>query len=79
MRWFFTILYGVSGILFLCFVAWVTTRMFHFDTANYWVGRVMTWDLYAIAVVMAYCAFVGVWHLWERLTGRMEPSDAQQK
>jgi hypothetical protein len=37
-----------------------------------WVGRVMIWDLYAIAVVMSYVAFVGGWHIWERLTGRME-------
>jgi len=74
MRWFFTILYGVSGILFASFTAWVITRMAHMEAANYWIGRVMIWDLYAIGVVVAYCAFVGGWHLWERLTGRMEPT-----
>jgi len=77
MRWFFAILYGVSAILFASFVAWVITRMMHLDTANYWVGRIMIWDLYAIGVVLAYCAFVGGFHLWERLTGRMEPQQAQ--
>ena len=42
------------------------------ETANYWTGRVIVWDLYVLAVVMAYVAFVGAWHTWERLTGRME-------
>ena len=46
------------------------------DTANYIIGRIMVYDLYAIAVFVSYVAFVGAWHLWEKLTGRMEPSDA---
>jgi hypothetical protein len=72
MRWFFTLFGTVVAVLFLSFVAWITTRVLHWDGANVWVGRVMIWDLYAIAVVMSYVAFVGSWHLWERLTGRME-------
>jgi hypothetical protein len=76
MRWFFTIFGTVVGVLFLGFVAWITTRVLHLDGANMWVGRVMVWDLYAIGVVMSYVAFVGTWHLWERLTGRMELGEA---
>lgn len=74
MRWFFTILYTVSGVLFLAFVAWVITRVMHLERANYVVGRILIYDLYAVGVVLAYSAFVGGWHLWERLTGRMEPT-----
>lgn len=77
MRWFFGALYGVSAILFLSFVGWVVTRVFHLDAANYVIGRIMIYDLYAIGVVLAYCAFVGGWHLWERLTGRMEPTSTK--
>jgi hypothetical protein len=76
MRWFFTLFGSVVAILFLCFVAWIGTRVMHWDGANVWVGRVMIWDLYAIAVVLSYVAFVGGWHLWERLTGRMELGEA---
>jgi uncharacterized membrane protein len=73
MRWFFVTLYGVAGVLFLAFAGWVITRMMHLDAANYWMGRVIVWDLYAVGVVVSYVAFVGGWHLWEKLTGRMEP------
>ena len=72
MRWFFTTFYTVTAILFLSFVAWIVTRMMHADHANYIVGKIMIYDLCAIAVVMSYAAFVGAWHIWERLTGRME-------
>ncbi len=72
MRWFFGSLYGVAGVLFVAFVAWVATRVAHLDTANYWIGRIIVWDLYAVGVIVAYVAFVGSWHLWEKLTGRME-------
>lgn len=74
MRWFFAILYGVSAVLFLGFVGWVITRVLHLDQANYVIGQIIIYDLYAIGVVLAYCAFVGGWHLWEKLTGRMEPA-----
>ena len=40
--------------------------------ANYVVGKIMIYDLCAIGVIMCYVAFVGAWHTWERLTGRME-------
>jgi hypothetical protein len=73
MRWFFGTLYAVSAVLFLGFVGWVMTRMFHWDQANYWMGRIIVWDLYAVGVLVSYVAFVGGWHLWEKLTGRMEP------
>jgi hypothetical protein len=72
VRWFFAILYGVTAILFACFVAWIATRIVHADAANYVVGQILVDDLYAIGVVLAYVAFVGAWHTWERLTGRME-------
>jgi hypothetical protein len=35
----------------------------------------MIYDLCAVAVILAYSAFVGAWHLWEKLTGRMEAED----
>ncbi len=75
MRWFFVTLYGIALVLFFGFVGWVATRVMHLDHANYWMGRVIVWDLYAVGVIVAYTAFVGGWHLWEKLTGRMEPAD----
>lgn len=72
MRWFFTIFGTVTAILFLGFIAWIATRVMHADTANYVVGRIIIYDLYAIGVVVSYVAFVGAWHTWEKLTGRME-------
>jgi hypothetical protein len=79
MRWYFGTLYGVSTVLLLGFVAWIITRILHLDGANYVAGRVILYDLYAIGVLLAYTAFVGGWHLWEKLTGRMEPaSDAPE-
>jgi len=72
VRWFFAIFYSVTAILFLSFVAWIVTRVTHADAANYVVGWIMIYDLCAIGVVLCYVAFVGAWHTWERLTGRME-------
>jgi len=72
MRWFFVTFGVVTAVLFLSFVAWIVTRILHLDSANYVVGRIMIYDLYAIGVVAAYVAFVGAWHTWEKLTGRME-------
>jgi type VI protein secretion system component VasK len=72
MRWYFVTFYVVTAILFLSFVAWIATRVLHADEANYIVGRIMIYDLCAIGVVVAYAGFVGAWHLWEKLTGRME-------
>lgn len=72
MRWFFVSFAVVTAVLFLSFVAWIVTRVLHADAANYVVGRIMIYDLYAVAVIVAYSAFVGGWHLWEKLTGRME-------
>ena len=79
MRWFFVTFAVVTGVLFLSFVAWIATRVMHLDGANYVVGRIMIYDLYAIAVVLAYSAFVGGWHLWERLTGRMETAADRER
>jgi len=72
LRWFFWIWATTVGVLFFGFVAWIATRTMHADSANYWVGRIMVWDLYALGVIMLYVFFVGGWHLWERFTGRME-------
>ena len=72
MKWFFWIWGSTVAVLFLGFIAWIATRTMHADGANYWVGRLIIWDLYALAVIMCYVAFVGGFHIWERLTGRME-------
>ena len=72
MRWFFVAFGTVTAILFLSFIAWIATRVMHLDSANYVVGKVMIYDLYGVAVILAYSAFVGGFHLWEKLTGRME-------
>lgn len=71
MKWFFAIWGGTVAILVIAFVGFVASR----DASpelNQIFARVMLYDLYAIGVVMAYVAFVGAWHIWERLTGRME-------
>jgi len=72
MRWFFVAFGTVTAVLFLSFIGWIVTRVMHLDAANYAVGRIMIYDLYAVGLIMAYSAFVGAWHTWERLTGRME-------
>lgn len=76
MRWFFIAFGTVTAILFLSFIAWIVTRVMHLDAANYYVGKAMIYDLYGVAVIMAYSAFVGAFHLWEKLTGRMEAERA---
>lgn len=77
MRWFFIAFGTVTAILFLSFLGWIATRILHLDGANYVVGKIMIYDLYAVGVIMAYSAFVGAWHLWEKLTGRMEAEREQ--
>ncbi|GAC1351489.1 MAG: hypothetical protein NVSMB1_05010 [Polyangiales bacterium] len=72
IKWFFAIWGSSVGVLFLGFVAWIATRTMHLDAANYYVGKVIVYDLYALALIMCYVAFVGGFHIWERLTGRME-------
>jgi hypothetical protein len=76
MKWFFGTFAVVTAILFLSFIAWIATRVMHADQANCVVGRIMIYDLYAVAVIVSYSAFVGGWHLWEKLTGRMEAEQA---
>ena len=78
MHWFKTTVYAVSTILFMGFIGWVITRVMHLDAANHWMGRLIVWDLYAVGVLVAYTGFVGGFHLWEKLTGRMEPTDAKE-
>lgn len=72
MRWFFGTFAVVTAVLFLSFVAWIITRITGAEAANYYVGQVMVYDLCAVAVILAYSGFVGAFHLWEKLTGRME-------
>jgi hypothetical protein len=79
MRWFFALFGTVTAVLFLSFIAWIATRVMHADAANYVVGQVMIYDLYAVGVILAYSAFVGGWHLWEKLTGRMEAEVAADR
>ncbi len=78
MRWFFGTFAVVTAVLFLSFVAWIFTRVTHADAANYVVGQIMIYDLCAVALILAYSAFVGAWHLWEKLTGRMENEEPDQ-
>lgn len=78
MRWFFGTFAVVTAVLFLSFVAWIFTRVTHADAANYVVGQIMIYDLCAVALILAYSAFVGAWHLWEKLTGRMENDEPDQ-
>lgn len=79
MRWFFALFGTVTAVLFLSFVAWIATRVMHADAANFVVGQIMIYDLYAVGVILAYSAFVGGWHLWEKLTGRMEGETAADR
>jgi hypothetical protein len=79
VRWFFGALYGTAGVMLLAFVGWVVTRMLHLEAANHFLSRLLVWDLYAVGVVIAYAAFVGGWHLWEKLTGRMEPTETERR
>lgn len=78
MKWFFGAFATVTAVLFLCFIAWIVTRVMHAEAANYVVGQIMIADLCAVAVILAYSAFVGAWHLWEKLTGRMEAERAEE-
>jgi len=77
MKWFFGTFAVVTAVLFLSFIAWIVTRVMHAEAANYVVGQIMIADLCAVAVILAYSAFVGAWHLWEKLTGRMEAERAE--
>ena len=72
MKWFFGTFATVTAILFLSFIAWIATRVMHADQANYVVGRIMIYDLYAVAVIVSYSAFVGGRHLGENRTGPLE-------
>jgi hypothetical protein len=74
MHWFKNLFYLVGSVLFLGFVAWIATRILHLEQANYIAGKVIIYDLYATGVLLGYSAFVGGFHLWEKLTGRMEPT-----
>jgi hypothetical protein len=78
MKWFFGTFAVVTAVLFLSFVAWIATRVMHADAANYLAGQVMIYDLYAVAVILGYSGFVGGFHLWEKLTGRMEAEAAAE-
>ena len=75
MRWFFVAFGTVTAVLFLSFLGWIATRVMHLDSANFYVGKIMIYDLYGVAVILAYSAFVGGFHLWEKLTGRMEAGE----
>ena len=79
MRWFFGTFAVVTAVLFLSFIAWIATRITGAEAANYYVGQVMIYDLCAVAVILAYSGFVGAFHLWEKLTGRMEAEAAADR
>jgi apolipoprotein N-acyltransferase len=74
MHWFKSAFYLVGSVLFLAFVAWIATRILQLHQANHIASQVIVYDLYAVGVLLAYSAFVGGFHLWEKLTGRMEPT-----
>ena len=48
MKWFFAVWGATVGVLFLGFVAWIATRTMHADGANYVVGKIIIYDLYAL-------------------------------
>jgi hypothetical protein len=79
MRWFFGTFAVVTAVLFLSFVAWIVTRIMGAEAANYYVGQIMIYDLCGVAVIVAYSGFVGAFHLWEKLTGRMEAEAAADR
>ena len=67
MRWFFGVVAAVTAILFLSFAAWIVTRALHAEAANQVVGQIMIYDLCAVALILAYSAFVGPWQVWDEL------------
>ena len=70
VRWFFSLLW-VIAILFYA-SSRGSRRASPTPTRPTTWSAVAIYDLCAIGVVMVYVAFVGAWHTWERLTGRME-------
>lgn len=62
-----------SGIvLTVAFIGWIVARVNDAPAVVEVCGRIILWDLWVILGLGAYVAFVGAWHLWERITGRME-------
>ena len=75
MRWLQIAIYTVGMVMLTAAGGWVATRIAGQSDANVLCGRVLLWDLYAATVLLGYAALVGAWHVFERLTGRMENDD----
>ncbi len=72
MKLFLTVSLTAVAVLLVCFVGWIAARAGGDFALAQSFGRVMLYDFVALGVVGGYVAFVGAWHVWERLTGRME-------
>ncbi len=67
------ILAVTSGVVLVVgFVGWIVARVNGNLDLVLVFGRILLYDMYVILGIGAYVAFVGAWHTWERITGRME-------
>jgi len=64
---------ATSGVVLTgAFIGWVVARVNDAPAVVEVCGRIILWDIYVMLGLGAYDAFVGAWHLWERITGKME-------
>jgi len=75
MRWLQITLYAIGGLMLAATTGWLVTRLADLPRANLACGRLLLWDLYAASALLGYFGVVGTWHLWERLSGRMQERD----
>jgi hypothetical protein len=62
-----------SGVvLTAAFIGWIVARVNDAPAVVEVCGRIILWDIWVMLALGAYVAFVGAWHLWERITGKME-------
>ena len=62
-----------SGVvLSVAFVVWIVARVNDMQWLVEVCGRIILYDLYVILALGGYVAFVGAWHFYERITGKME-------
>lgn len=63
----------VSGVvLTIAFIGWIVARVNGNLALVEIFGRILLYDMYVICGLGAYVAFVGAWHTYERITGKME-------
>jgi hypothetical protein len=75
------ILAVISGVVLVVgFIGWIVARVHGSLDVGLVFGKILLYDMYVILGLGAYVAFVGAWHTWERITGRMElQSDRERK